>query len=341
MHSPLQFLCRGAVLAFALNALAARGQTEADSDWNHFGVNFRLGLNIKAKFSNVGTFTGPPAPPLTGGVDHNYSDGFVRLDSSGDRGGVTWNWGYQNASQVSANGTLLMHSASSEGATSAVNDDPRLGLEVNYGRDLGRIGSGRWGLKLALGFTDVKIRDSQTLSGPVNLTTDAYPLGGITPPLAPYAGSFNGPGPVIGDTPTRSMSTVPGGATITGSRQLDVWLYNFRFGPYLTIPLVQRLALQFSGGLAAGVADSTFSFADTTTTSGGRVQASGTGNSTSTKIGFYGEAGLAYQIVPEASIFAGGQFQYLGEFNQNLAGRTAEMDLRHSYYFVVGVQLHF
>jgi len=175
----------------------------------------------------------------------------------------------------------------------------------------------------------------------VNLTTDAYSLGSITPPQAPYAGSFNGPGPVIGDTPNRSLSTVPGGATISGSRQLDAWLYDFRFGPYISLPLVHRLALEVGGGLAAGVADSTFSFADTTTTSGGSIQASGSGNSTSTKIGFYGEVGLAYQILSEASIFAGGQFQYLGEFNQSLAGRTAEMDLRHSYYFVVGLQLHF
>ncbi len=268
MHSPVYFLRRSPIIAVALTAFVAHGQTEGDSDWNHFGINFRLGLNIKAKFSNVGTFTGQSAPPLSGGVDHNYSDGFVRLDSSGDRGGVTWNWGYQNASQISGNGTLLMHSASSDGATSAANDDPRLGLDVNYARDLGCIGSGRWGLKVALGFTDVKIRDTQPLSGAVNLITDAYSLGGITPPQAPYAGSFYGPGPVISDTPTRSMATIPGGAVISGSRQLDSWLYDFRFGPYLEVPLVQKLSLEMGVGLAVGVADSTFSFADTATTSG-------------------------------------------------------------------------
>jgi hypothetical protein len=341
MHSPVHFLRRCPIIAVALTAFAAHGQTENDADWNHFGINFRLGLNIKAKFSNVGTFTGQAAPPLSGGVDHNYSDGFVRLDSSGDRGGVTWNWGYQNASQISGNGTLQMRSASSDGASSEVNNDPRLGLEVNYARDLGCIGSGRWGLKVALGFTDVKVRDTESLSGDVSLTTDAYSLGGITPPRAPYAGSFNGPGPVISDTPTRSMAIIPGGAAISGSRQLDAWLYDFRFGPYLEIPLVQQLALQVGGGFAAGVADSTFSFADTTTTSGGTVQASGSGNHTSAKVGFYGEVGLAYHIVPDASIFGGGQFEYLGEFNQDLGGRVAEMDLRHSYYFVVGVQFHF
>jgi hypothetical protein len=328
-------------VAGAVFALAAQAQTDGDTDWNHFGVNFRLGLNLKARFSNVGAFSGQAAPGLAGGVDHNYADGFVRLDSSGDRGGLTWNWGYQNASQLSSSGNLLLHAMSSEGATSAVNDDPRLGLEVNYARDLGAVASGRWGLKVALGFTDVKIRDTQSLSGDVSLITDAYPLGGITPPQAPYAGSFSGPGPAIGDTPTRTAMTVLGGAAINGSRQLDVWLYDFRFGPYLELPLVQQLAIQVGGGLAVGVADSTFTFADTTRTSAATVQATGVGNSTASMVGFYGEAGLAYHLVPGASIFGGGQFQYLGEFNQNVAGRAAQIDLRQSIYFVVGVQLHF
>ena len=35
-----------------------------------------------------------------GGVDHCYNDGFVKLDITGDSGGKTWNWGYENSSQV-------------------------------------------------------------------------------------------------------------------------------------------------------------------------------------------------------------------------------------------------
>ena len=192
-----------------------------------------------------------------------------------------------------------------------------------------------------MGYTDLSIRDTQSLNGNVGMTTDAYPLGGITPPLAPYAGSFNGPGPVIGDTPTRTTMTSTGGALITGNRQLDIWLYDFRFGPYLQLPLINRLTCQLGGGLAAGLVDSTFSFSDSTTASGRVLQAAGGGQATDTLLGFYGEAGLAYRFVPEASLFAGGQFQYLGEFNQNAAGRGAQLDLRRSIFLVVGLQWHF
>jgi hypothetical protein len=341
LQAPRRFL-QGSAVAIALaTPFAARGQSDGDPEWNHFGVDFRLGLNIKAKFGNIGASTSQPAPPSSGGVDHTYADGFVRIDSSGDRGGLTWNWGYENASQVNAQGTLLMHATSTDGATSSANDNPRLGFEASYARDLAHFHSGRWGLKLALGYTDVQIRDTQPLQGNANLITDAYSVGRITPPLAPYAGSFSGPGPVIGDTPTRAATTIPGGAVITGSRQLDIWLYDLRLGPYLELPLFERLTFQVGSGFAAGLVDSTFSSSDTTTTSAGKVQAAGTGQRTGSLVGFYGEAGLAYQVVHDASVFAGWQFQYLGEFNQNSAGRVAQLDLRRSIYFVVGVQWHF
>lgn len=317
------------------------GQNNDGSEWNHFGLDFRLGFNIKAKFSQIGALAAPATPPNMGGVDHTYADGFVRVDSSGDRGGLTWNWGYQNGSQVTGHDTLTMHTTSTEGASVGGSDDPRLGFEAYYARDVAQLGSGRWGLKLALGYTDVKIRDAQPLNSNVSLVTDAYQLGGITPPAAPYAGSFTGPGPVIGDTPLRTISTVPGGVAITGSRQLDIWLYDLRFGPYLELPLLDRLTLQVGSGVAVGLVDSTFSFSDNTVTSAGTAQATGTGQSTESLVGFYGEAGLAYRVLRTTSIFAGGQFEYLGEFNQNVAGRGAQLDLKRSLYLVVGVQWRF
>jgi len=331
-----------AVGALVVIPFGAAAQSAGESDWNHFGVDFRLGLNMKTTFSNIGASTASLPPPAIGGVDHNYSDGFVRVDSSGDKGGVTWNWGYQNASQVPGNDTILMHTANVESSASTRNDDPHLGLEGTYERDLGHFSSGgAWGIKLAFGYTELDVHDTQPLNGNVSLITDAYPLGGITPPLAPYSGSFNGPGPVIGDTPTRSISTLQGAAQITGNRQVEAALYDFRLGPYVALPLFGQLSCQFSGGLAFGFANSTFSFSETTTTIAGATQVSGSEHHVESMVGFYGEAGLAYQIIPEASVFAGGQYQYLGDFTQTVAGRSAEVDLRHSVFFVVGLQWHF
>ena len=322
-------------------AFPAVAQSEDLSEWNHFDLDFRLGLNIKARFSNLGASAALPAPPLAGNVDHTYADGFVRPDSSGDKDGVTWNWGYRSASQVSGNDTLVMHAAGTPGGSVESSSDPRLGFQADYARDVAHFNGGRWGFKLAIGYTDLKIRDTQSLTANESLISDSYSLDGITAPVAPYTGSFAGPGPVIADTPTRSIGVVQGGALITGSRQLDAWLYDLHFGPYLELPLVSKVTVQLGGGVAAGLVDSTFTFSDSTSTAGGVSKASGSNQTTDALVGFYGEAGLAYHIMPSASLFAGGQFQYLGQFNQTAEGRQAQLDLRRSIFFVVGVQWHF
>jgi len=50
-----------------------------------------------------------PGPATGGGIDRCYDDGFVRVDVSGNAGGYTWYWGYQNSSQNQI-GFILFHS---------------------------------------------------------------------------------------------------------------------------------------------------------------------------------------------------------------------------------------
>jgi hypothetical protein len=41
-----------------------------------------------------------PGPATGGGVDRFYDDGFVRVDATGNPGGYTWFWSYENATQI-------------------------------------------------------------------------------------------------------------------------------------------------------------------------------------------------------------------------------------------------
>ena len=83
------------------------------------------------------------------------------MDITGNTGGQTWYWGYQNSSQIQSPYIVFHHQTLLDGNT-------------------------------------------------VQLLTDTYSLGGITPPGAPYAGTFHGPGPIIADTPfTRTIVLVP------------------------------------------------------------------------------------------------------------------------------------
>jgi hypothetical protein len=142
-------------------------------------------------------------------VNRTYNDGFVGVDRSGNAGGQTWNWGYHNASQVSGD-TLAMHATSAtSGGSQTVTDDPNLGFEASFVRDLGHETWGGWGVKAAFGYTAMDFHSSAPLTGHGEVVTDTSQLGGVRPPAAPYTGSFNGPGPVINSTPTRCAD--PGG----------------------------------------------------------------------------------------------------------------------------------
>lgn len=324
MHSTASLL-RAIALGGVFTAvpLSVLGQDDNQSDWNHFGLDFLMGFNIQAKFMNAGGMAAPPPPSAGGAVNRIYSDGYVKVDSSGNANGngtgppQTWNWGYQHASQVVGD-TLQMHAASISGDNH--NDDPNLGFEVSYVRDLGHETWGRWGLKAAFGYTTMDFSTSG------QLITDTYQLGGVTPPVAPYAGSFSGPGPVIDGPPTRSIA--PG-----GNWSLDATLYDFRLGPTVALDIANNLSVELGGGLAMGVVDSTFAYNETTS-------AGGT-SGTSWQAGAYAEAGLAYSVCSAVSLFGGAQFQYLGDFNQSVAGRSAQLDLTQAIYCVLGLEFHF
>ena len=103
-------------------------------------------------FNNSAAYVGGVNPgPASGGADHTYNDGYVLVDSSGNAGGLTWNWGYQNASQVvgpNMQFNAIQSSSPSGSAVNEVSDNPQYGAELTYQRVMGSLPflpSGRWG----------------------------------------------------------------------------------------------------------------------------------------------------------------------------------------------------
>lgn len=321
---------------------ASWAQEFLENSPNQFRVNGRLGFNISAKFKNLGGFNSINriGPASGGALDRFYNDGFVRVDGSGNDGGLTWFWGYKNQEQIQGD-TLLFHQASSP-ANGAVkkDEDPQPGFELSYARRLGRVWRGAWGIQAAFGYTDLSIHDDRTLHGNALVLTDAYPLGGVVPPLAPYAGSFSGPGPLIGDSPTRLAA--PGAARISGERKLDTQLYAWQLGPYLEIPLCRKFSLQLGGGLTLARVESDFSFTESVrVVNAGAASRSGHDSTGDFLVGGYAEAGFAYAINKRWTAFSGAQYQYLSDFSQSAAGKEAELDLSKTIYFVFGVGVTF
>lgn len=329
----------GMVLIASTTRMLAQGSYK-----NRFSLNSRIGFNISADFKNLGGFAAQTDPGLaTNGVDHFYDDGFNRVDVNGGASTNTFFWGYQNASQVPGNDTIVMNSSSA--ATSAirdVGDDPQWGAELSYIRQLGDNGDYRWGIEAAIGWADLEFRKNGTSTADITRTTDAYALNGNPPPPAPYPGTFGGPGPQIGTSPTRTISTIPNGAVTSGQYSLEAQAYTLRLGLHYETPFNDWLKLQFGGGFAGAYVDSDFSFTEMTTLGGiGSVTRSGTASEADIVIGAYAGAGLTFYITERLTAVAAAQFQHLQDYTQQLAGKEAEIRFDKSIFVTVGVGFSF
>lgn len=327
----------------ALAATAADGdmpRTQVSTNLNRFSLHARFGFNIKARFQSAATGPRTAVGNPTAGVDHNYDDGYVRVDRTANNGGVTWYWGYENPAQVVGN-TIEFHSLAStgNGQTGDVDSDPQYGAELVYQRQLGTIGDDlRWGLEAGLGWSPISISDRGALPGGVTQITDAYAFApGTTPPAAPYAGSFNGPGFLLFDAPTRSSAPLAS-SSLGGSREFDADLFSLRLGPSLEIPLGRHAMLGLSGGLALGQLQADYRWHQTLA---GQDAGSGSGSDSDFLVGVYAGLSCLWAFDQHWSAHLGAQIQSLGEYSHSFEGAKVSLDLSQMVWVSVGLGYSF
>ena len=321
-------------LVLAAAPFAVRGENSTDNNPNRFFFGPRFGMNFKADFQNNASYFGPVNPgPATGGANHTYNDGYVLVDSSGNAGGRTWNWGYQNSSQV-AGDSMQFHAIQSSGSSSTTGD-PQYGGELIYQRVIGHLpflSSGCWGLEAGFGLTDINLKDNR--SGTVPVITDTYALNGVLPPSAGYNGTFAGPGALLGDTPTRTL----GAAAMTSNQKLSGQLFSLRLGPFAEWNITPELSLAASVGLTLAPAMIDYDFSETSSLSGGGTYAA-SGHSSKTKLlyGPYVGAMLRYDFNKKWGIYVGAQFQSLNDMELSSGTHTARLDQSATVYGTAGV----
>ncbi len=322
---------------------------------DRFGISYRGSYNIAAQFKNVGVT--PPAAGArgpgraVGGVDHFYDDGYVRVDSTHSGGGLTWFWGYKNASQVMPDDTLAMHSSSVTPINSKPEDGHgQPGFEITYNRELGRLEKRgwSWGIEGAFGWTDIDLKDDRPLAGGLRTITDSYNLGGINPNQPPYSteypgheGTYEGPGPLIDDTPSRSVAFDANGAEVTGWRRFEADLFTFRVGPYLDMPIDERWTFSLSAGLAVGYVDGQFRFLQQVSTPAGRSFQTGQGSNADFVFGGYVSATVRFAIDEHWSLFTSGQYLGLTDYSATAGRQKVELDFSRTASGLIGVSFSF
>jgi hypothetical protein len=313
----------------------------ANSPWR-VGAGYAQFLGLKTKFSGLGTFNNPNTlQPLGSGINRNYDNGYVRLDSSGNLGGQTWNWSYNNSSQYNSAGSGSINQSITNSLANAGTDEDgssKPGAEIFAYYDMGAAGfNGRgkqpatWGFRAGLQYSRVNEDNQDLLSSGLTTTTDSFSLGGTPAPAAPFVGNPSGPGPLLSDNPTRSTAN-GGSGLVSGNRELDVDLTLLNLGSYLEIPVTEKFDVLVEAGVSLGLADGSYSFRSSTTiTNVGTQTSSGSDSSTDFLPGIYLGLGSTYKINDDWSILGSARYQYLQSYDLSASGSQASLSFNSAF----------
>jgi hypothetical protein len=332
----VKWLC----LFAGLVVLSTPARAQYDPDWLfHVRAGGLMGLNIKANFSTSGPLN--LAENLPAGV---YDDGYVRTDQTGNAGGLTSFWGYQNASQVNPdNHTLLMHQTTTFSATTSGsgNDSPYFGAEVAGGGNFWRKEHWRIGWELGCGVLPISIKNQQNLPVNVNRNLITFDTGDIVVPTAPYNGGPSGIGPLINATGTMVGSETLAG-TFSGTQTLEATLVAIKLGPTFFWDLSRYVGLQAGVGPAIGVVPGTLKFEETIQLSDGTApHSSGKVSSTEVTFGGYVNVVATVHVGKNADLYLGGQYLPLGNVSFGGNGRNADLKLDGQINFMAGINWPF
>jgi hypothetical protein len=334
--------CLSVLFGISCIAVSTQGQ-----EWTrNFRAGMQLGLNIKADFKTSGTLPLSTKNPGVSGQqgDHEFDDGYIRVDGTGNALERTSYWGAQNPSQ-SDGSTLTFHHADSFQSATSVNktsdDAPYIGFELAYGGTIRRWNHSRLGWEFGFGFLPIDIKNKTTLSGTLTVTPWSTGDTGITLPNLPYDGSPSGIGATIPGDPTAGAPvTAPG--TLSGTRSLDLTLYSFRLGPTYYWHFAPKWGLSASAGPALGIVNGDYVFNEIGTQVGGvTTQVSGKFSNSDFIFGGYVNALVLFRLEDKGDLFAGVQFMSLTTSQFSRGGRSATLDPTAGFYFTTGINWPF
>jgi hypothetical protein len=336
---------------------------------NRVSLGYRGGWNMPVTFKNLGGYTAmdPVANPTNprrtpDGLVYNYDNGYVYADDYQDvHPGLTWNYGYVDGTPqfpgATPNRFDLFRSSSPANLASRDNDaDPQSGMEMTYARQLGRVGKGFWGLEAGLGFMNVKVTDHRPLAGDVNRASTFFRAGpnAVLPPE--LQGSAGGPAPddqtgwplVRMDSVGSGSQLFEDAAQVSGERDFHARFFSIRVGPYLDMPMDERWMFTMGAGVALNRIYSEFSYTenvslDPAVTLVQLPMAVSQGSDTRHEwvVGGYVGGTFSYAINERFRLFAGAQVQFSGDYEHEVGGRKAILDLGSAIMVTLGGSVSF
>jgi hypothetical protein len=336
-------------------------RVSAGAVWRDVGdVKFRTGSRsqilrlpnlVGQEFRHLPTDAGQ-----LGRIDfRDYEDGYVRADAGTLNDDYTWNWGYQQASQVQ--GDLLVYSlqqgsqltmsrhSSLSDASWRDDNDFEAGPYIEIERLFPITQTISIGPQFNFSFIGVDQQHSgstfsqqQASEERSFLLTDRFELDGIIPPLAPYEGSPTGPGPLINNVPSQrqitDFRTGSGTADFFNrvDESFDLDLSTLGIGGQVEYDL-GMLFVQGSAGLTLNVADWEASHRETLYISrnGGKAKDlrswSAHESDTDLLVGAYVQAKLGVQLSERVSVSGFARYDWSQSLSGDVGPSSFDVDL--------------
>ncbi len=270
----------------SLSLAQARWSVAAGPAWRS-GGNLSLALQPQELSALVRTPWGSEysrdadLPGGSGYADRDYDNGFVYRDpGTADPEtyipGLTWNWGYESGGQY--NGSSIRFDLSGESRTHTVDLSPIRATTYEEDQDLAGVEvallvewplaeSNCWsygvqGALTVFGEESLAFAEQQQLAEERFVDRryrDYYTVNGYTPPPAPYAGSYEGPGPLLNNVPDDRRSRVVRDDRRTWYADLsldaDIQQTEFRLGPTFSGYWLERVKARISPVLVMALVD--------------------------------------------------------------------------------------
>lgn len=274
--------------------------------------------------------------------------------------GVTRSWTYSSESQLLENNTpnariaMSSYSATSDGASIEAEGDSGAGVELALGRRLGRLGQRiEWGITGLIGITDINVKTSGKVNSTLHTLTDYYLITGGAAPRdsdgnlvfsQPTVGTFTSPDnnreyanskettTTLGQDPiagARTETSLAGGAEVEGNWQIKGSYYMLRLGPNVRMMLTERISLNASVGFAGAYLGTKYRVDERLILPNinSEIREQAEDEDSQFIAGFYGELNAELWLTERTGFYAGATYENLGDYEQVLNGRTADVEL--------------
>ncbi len=278
-----------------------------------------------------------------------YTDGYVLRDSANT--GQTWNWGYENASQLKGDRLSFV------GESHHFDDEVTVHrFNTDWGDDMAGVGayaqfespvwyrSKHFQLSAVADYGFVQdssengglaFRTASELEETIESYVDTYDVSNLgAPPAAGHRGTFNGPGPLLNLNSKRTKGPRTSDSTsevFTSSldQSFDVRLHTLSLGPSMGFSF-GKVRAQVGLGFAGNIADWTATSKESLTDQRGQTLDTWEDKSAATTFlpGAYGELGLRWQIMRNWSLNVSGRYDYAGTLEADVGDSQLKLDLR-------------